>query len=77
LSRWCLVAIAGNVFVDVAVGAVPLVGDLIDFGFRSNRRNLALIRSSIDLRDRSSPQKGQHGRGAENAASAAPEPCAA
>jgi hypothetical protein len=32
-----------NVVVDVAVGAVPAVGDLFDVAWRSNSRNAALL----------------------------------
>ena len=33
-----------NLAVDVAIGAIPLLGDLYDVAFRSNSRNLALFR---------------------------------
>ncbi len=32
-----------NLLVDLAVGAVPLLGDLFDAGFKANMRNLALL----------------------------------
>jgi hypothetical protein len=32
-----------NIAVDTLLGAIPLVGDLFDFAFRANDRNLALI----------------------------------
>jgi hypothetical protein len=32
-----------NLLVDVVVGAVPLLGDLFDAGFKANLRNLALL----------------------------------
>jgi hypothetical protein len=32
-----------NIAIDALLGAVPLLGDLFDFGFRSNERNLALV----------------------------------
>lgn len=32
-----------NVLIDVAVGAVPFLGDLFDFAWKSNTRNLALL----------------------------------
>jgi hypothetical protein len=35
---------AANVAVEGLVGAVPLVGDLFDVGFRANRRNAKLLR---------------------------------
>jgi len=33
-----------NLFVDVAVGAVPILGDVFDFAFKANARNLVLFR---------------------------------
>jgi Domain of unknown function (DUF4112) len=34
----------GNVVLDTIIGIVPLIGDLFDFGFKANRRNVALLR---------------------------------
>lgn len=34
-----------NVLLDLLIGAVPLVGDLFDFGFKANRRNVGLLRN--------------------------------
>lgn len=34
----------GNVLLDAAVGSIPLLGDLFDFGFKANRRNVDLLR---------------------------------
>ena len=48
MPRWQLWRMAGNVGVDSLVGAVPLVGDLFDFAFRSNSRNLKIIRQHLD-----------------------------
>lgn len=33
----------GNLTIDALVGAVPLVGDVFDFAWRANRRNLSLL----------------------------------
>ncbi len=33
-----------NLLVDLGIGAIPLLGDLYDVAFRSNRRNLDLFR---------------------------------
>jgi hypothetical protein len=38
-----LVRMGMNVLIDTMVGAVPLVGDLFDFGWKANRRNIALL----------------------------------
>jgi hypothetical protein len=32
-----------NIALDAVLGAIPLVGDLFDFAFKANERNLALI----------------------------------
>ncbi len=34
----------GNVALDAVVGAIPLVGDLFDLGFKANRRNVDLLK---------------------------------
>jgi Domain of unknown function (DUF4112) len=34
----------GNYALDAIVGIVPFVGDLFDFGFKANRRNVAMLR---------------------------------
>ncbi|RVT84076.1 DUF4112 domain-containing protein [Rhodobacteraceae bacterium CCMM004] len=33
-----------NLVIDFAIGSVPLVGDLIDVGFKANRRNVAILK---------------------------------
>ena len=33
---------------DTAIGAVPLVGDVFDFAFRSNSKNLRIIKRHLD-----------------------------
>ena len=48
MPRWQLWRMAGNVGVDSLIGAVPIAGDLFDFAFRSNTRNLKIIRKHLD-----------------------------
>lgn len=48
LPRWKLWRMAGNIAFDTAVGAVPVAGDLFDFAFRSNSRNLKLVKRHLD-----------------------------
>ena len=48
LPKWKLLRMASNVAFDTAVGAVPVVGDLFDFMFRSNTRNLRIVRKHLD-----------------------------
>ena len=48
MSKWQMTRMFGNVAIDTALGAVPLVGDLFDFAYRSNTRNLRIIRRHLD-----------------------------
>ena len=48
MSRWQLLRMGGNVAVDTAIGAIPFVGDAFDLAFRSNTRNLRIIRKYLD-----------------------------
>lgn len=48
MPRWKIARMMGNIGLDVALGAVPLVGDAADFFFRSNTRNMKIIRKHLD-----------------------------
>jgi hypothetical protein len=48
LPKWKLIRMAGNVAFDSAIGAIPFAGDVFDFVFRSNTRNLRMIRRHLD-----------------------------
>ena len=48
IPKWKLWRMAGNVAFDTALGAIPLVGDVFDLAFRSNTRNLRIIRRHLD-----------------------------
>ncbi|MFS0736824.1 DUF4112 domain-containing protein [Sphingomonas sp. 1P06PA] len=48
MSKVQLARMAGNVGFDAAIGAIPLVGDIFDFAFRSNTRNMRIIRKHLD-----------------------------
>ncbi|MES2336558.1 MAG: DUF4112 domain-containing protein [Pseudomonadota bacterium] len=48
MSKLQLTRMAANVGFDALLGAVPLVGDAADFFFRSNTRNLRIIRKHLD-----------------------------
>lgn len=43
-SNWVLLRMTGNMLFDSALGIIPLVGDIFDWKFRANRRNLELLR---------------------------------
>ncbi|CUH75639.1 DUF4112 domain-containing protein [Tropicibacter naphthalenivorans] len=36
-----------NTAIDSVIGSVPLLGDLFDVGFKSNQRNVALLRDEL------------------------------
>jgi hypothetical protein len=48
MSKFQLARMAANVGIDTAVGAIPFAGDLFDFMFRSNTRNLRVIKRYLD-----------------------------
>ena len=48
LPKWKLWRMTGNVAFDTAVGAIPVVGDAFDFLFRSNTKNLKVIKRHLD-----------------------------
>ena len=48
MSRMQLTRMAANVGIDTALGAIPLAGDLFDFIWRSNSKNLRIIRKHLD-----------------------------
>lgn len=48
MSKFQLTRMAGNIGIDTALGAIPLVGDLFDFVFKSNTRNLRIIKRYLD-----------------------------
>lgn len=48
LSKWQLTRMAANVGVDTLVGAIPFAGDIFDFLYKSNTKNLRIIRKHLD-----------------------------
>ena len=48
MSRWQLIRMSANIGVDTAIGAIPFVGDAFDLAFRSNSKNLRIIRKHLD-----------------------------
>jgi len=43
-SKSVLARMGANIGIDLVIGAIPLVGDLFDIGWKSNTRNVALLR---------------------------------
>jgi hypothetical protein len=48
MSRMQMARMAGNVGVDMLLGAIPWIGAIPDFFFRSNSRNLRIIKRHLD-----------------------------
>lgn len=38
----------GNIAIDAIIGAIPLIGDIFDVGYKGNLRNVALIRRHLE-----------------------------
>ena len=48
MSKWHLARMAGNVGLDWLLGLIPFVGAIPDFFFRSNTRNLRIVKKWLD-----------------------------
>ena len=48
MSKWQMTRMAGNVGFDFLLGLIPWVGAIPDFFFRSNTRNLRIIKRHLD-----------------------------
>ena len=51
-SRATLIRIAGNLALDAVVGAVPVLGDIFDFAWKANLRNVALLERHLAAPER-------------------------
>ena len=47
MPKWKLWRMSGNVAFDTAIGFVPVAGDALDFLFRSNSRNLKIVKRHL------------------------------
>ncbi|HVM22686.1 MAG TPA: DUF4112 domain-containing protein [Sphingomicrobium sp.] len=48
MSKWQICRMGGNIGVDWVLGLIPFVGAVPDFFFRSNTRNLRIIKRYLD-----------------------------
>lgn len=48
MSKWQIARMSGNVGFDFLLGLIPWVGAIPDFFFRSNTRNLRMIKRHLD-----------------------------
>jgi hypothetical protein len=51
-SPLTMLRMLGNVAMDTGIGAIPVVGDLWDFLFASNSRNLRLLKEQLEKLER-------------------------
>lgn len=58
VSRFTLSRMMGNVALDTVVGLVPLLGDAFDMAFKSNMKNLVLLRKHLEKNGYSAPEFG-------------------
>jgi len=48
MSKWQITRMAGNIGLDMLLGAIPWIGAIPDFFFRSNTRNLRIVKRHLD-----------------------------
>ena len=48
MSKWEMTRMAGNIGVDMLLGAIPWIGAIPDYFFRSNTRNVRIIKRHLD-----------------------------
>ncbi|HET9639950.1 MAG TPA: DUF4112 domain-containing protein [Allosphingosinicella sp.] len=48
MPKWHLMRMGGNIGVDFLLGAIPWVGAIPDFFFKSNSRNLRIVKRWLD-----------------------------
>lgn len=56
-SKRILLRMVGNVAVETAVGVVPVLGDIFDFAWKANSRNLRLLRDTGRLKPARRPKR--------------------
>lgn len=55
LPRAVILQLSLNVIIDLAIGEIPALGDIFDFAFKANDRNIRLIERALVERARQSP----------------------
>ncbi|MEZ6128581.1 MAG: DUF4112 domain-containing protein [Planctomycetaceae bacterium] len=56
VSRFTLARMIANTGVDTVFGAVPLIGDVFDAAFKSNLRNIEILKKALRKRGHALPQ---------------------
>jgi hypothetical protein len=50
VPKWVIGRMVANTFLDTTLGAIPILGDLLDVAFRANMQNMALLRRHMEKR---------------------------
>lgn len=48
MSKWQMMRMGGHVAFDTLIGLIPVIGDAADFVYRSNTKNLRIIKKHLD-----------------------------
>jgi hypothetical protein len=48
MTKWQITRMAGNIGFDMLLGAIPWIGAIPDLFFRSNTRNLRIVKRHLD-----------------------------
>lgn len=48
VSRWHIARMSGNVLLETLIGSIPVVGDLFDFWFKANMRNVKILQQQLN-----------------------------
>jgi hypothetical protein len=52
VSRKVIIMMLGNLVLDAVIGSIPVIGNIFDFAFKANQRNVSLLRKHY--------QEGKH-----------------
>ncbi len=58
LSSKLILKMLGNITLDYLISSVPILGDIFDFGFKANKKNLALLKTHLSNTGSSNPKIG-------------------
>lgn len=53
VSRLTIARMAANTTLDTVLGSIPILGDVFDVAYKSNRRNVALLKAHLEKHGRS------------------------
>ena len=66
VSRFTLARMSTNVAIDTVIGAIPILGDAFDVAFRSNLKNLALLKRHLEKHGHTVAELGVPPRGPDD-----------